>query len=80
MTHNPPYRGWNWTSALEAGIRLIQFTWIDALLGAHAASSGPNALPVMRGDGCPRSGNTSSPHTSGSRGDTSRLAPRRTII
>jgi len=40
VTHNPPYRGWNWTSALEAGIRLIQFTWIDALLGAHAASSG----------------------------------------
>ncbi len=29
---NPPYRGWNWTSALEVGIRLIQFTWIDALL------------------------------------------------
>jgi Heparinase II/III-like protein/Heparinase II/III N-terminus len=38
LKHNPPYRGWNWTSALEAGIRLIQFTWIDALLGAHAAS------------------------------------------
>lgn len=31
-THNPPYRGWNWTSALEVGMRLIQFTWIDALL------------------------------------------------
>ncbi|MEW6159195.1 MAG: heparinase II/III family protein [Verrucomicrobiota bacterium] len=30
--HNPPFRGWNWTSALEAGIRLTQFTWIDALL------------------------------------------------
>jgi hypothetical protein len=30
--HNPPYRGWNWTSALESGLRLIQFTWIDALL------------------------------------------------
>jgi hypothetical protein len=29
---NPPYRGWNWTSALEGGIRLIQITWIDALL------------------------------------------------
>ncbi len=34
VTHNPPYRGWNWTSALEAGIRLIQFAWIDALLSA----------------------------------------------
>ena len=32
VTHNPPYRGWNWTSALEAGMRLIQFAWIDALL------------------------------------------------
>ena len=33
VTHNLPYRGWNWTSALEAGMRLIQFVWIDALLG-----------------------------------------------
>ena len=33
VKHNPPYRGWNWTSALEVGLRLIQFTWIDALLG-----------------------------------------------
>ncbi len=32
VKHNPPYRGWNWTSALEAGLRLVQFTWIDALL------------------------------------------------
>jgi hypothetical protein len=29
---NVPYRGWNWTSALEAGIRLIQFAWLEALL------------------------------------------------
>ena len=29
---NPPFRGWNWTSALESGLRLIQFCWIDALL------------------------------------------------
>jgi hypothetical protein len=29
---NPPYRGWNWTSGLEAAVRLIQFAWIDALL------------------------------------------------
>lgn len=32
VKHNPPYRGWNWTSALEVGLRLIQFAWIDALL------------------------------------------------
>lgn len=32
VEQNPAYRGWNWTSALEAGLRLIQFTWIDALL------------------------------------------------
>ena len=29
---NPPYRGWNWTSALESGMRLIQFAWMDALM------------------------------------------------
>jgi len=33
---NPPYRGLNWTSALEVGVRLVQFTWIDALLTAYA--------------------------------------------
>jgi hypothetical protein len=32
VRHNPPYTGWNWTSALEVGMRLIQLTWIDALL------------------------------------------------
>lgn len=31
---NPPYIGWNWTSALEAGIRLLNLCWIDALLDA----------------------------------------------
>lgn len=36
VKQNPPYRGWNWTSALEVGMRLIQFTWIDALLQAQA--------------------------------------------
>lgn len=36
---NPPYHGWNWTSALEAGIRLIQFAWIDALLSASPDGS-----------------------------------------
>ncbi|HEY0456454.1 MAG TPA: heparinase II/III family protein [Verrucomicrobiae bacterium] len=30
--HNRPFRGWNWTSALESAMRLIQFTWIDSLL------------------------------------------------
>ena len=35
---NPPYRGWNWISALEAGIRLVQFTWIDRLLSGSSAS------------------------------------------
>jgi hypothetical protein len=35
--HNPPWRGWNWTSALEAGMRLVQFAWIDALLQPFAA-------------------------------------------
>ena len=34
---NSPYLGWNWTSALEAGLRLIQFAWMDALL-----SEGPD--------------------------------------
>jgi hypothetical protein len=32
VKHNPPYRGWNWTSALEVGLRLIQFAWMDELL------------------------------------------------
>lgn len=30
--NNPPYRGWNWTSALESGMRLIQWRWLDGLL------------------------------------------------
>ena len=30
---NPPFNGWNWTSALESGMRLIHFVWIDSLLG-----------------------------------------------
>src|SRR5262245_1752552 len=36
VKHNPPYRGWNWTSALEVGMRLVQFTWIDALLSGSS--------------------------------------------
>jgi hypothetical protein len=43
VKHNPPYRGWNWTSALEVGMRLIQFTWIDALLGGNAERGTRNA-------------------------------------
>ena len=35
LEHNPPHRGWNWTSALEAGIRLVQLTWMDALLAGR---------------------------------------------
>ena len=36
VAHNPPYRGWNWTSALESGMRLIQFAWMEALLSSRA--------------------------------------------
>jgi hypothetical protein len=43
VQHNPPYRGWNWTSGLEAGMRLVQFTWMDALLD--------KALPASRRQG-----------------------------
>ena len=32
--NNPPFTGLNWTSGLEVGIRLVQYTWIDALLSA----------------------------------------------
>lgn len=28
---NPAFRGWNWTSALESGMRLIQLAWIDTI-------------------------------------------------
>jgi hypothetical protein len=45
VARNPPFRGWNWTSALEAGIRLIQFAWIDALL------TGRKELPDADGSG-----------------------------
>jgi hypothetical protein len=41
VTHNPPYRGWNWTSALETGLRLVQFSWIDALLAQSRTSVSP---------------------------------------
>ncbi len=49
VKHNPPYRGWNWTSALEAGLRLIQFTWVDALLAERAEAWGFDAeLDTLR--------------------------------
>jgi len=49
VKHNPPYRGWNWTSALESGLRLVQFTWIDALLSANAERWGFDAeLETLR--------------------------------
>ncbi len=44
---NPPYKGWNWTSALEVGLRLTQFAWMDALMtgseGWDRAGSRPGA-------------------------------------
>lgn len=43
VKHNPPYRGWNWTSALEVGLRLIQFAWMDALLAPNAERGMRNA-------------------------------------
>jgi len=47
VKHNPPCRGWNWTSALEVGMRLVQYTWIDALLSdaimRKATPSGPGS-------------------------------------
>ena len=35
VNKNPPFIGWHWTSALESGMRLIAFTWIDAFLTAY---------------------------------------------
>ena len=39
VANNPPYTGWHWTSALESGMRLIAFTWIDAFLTAYEGSN-----------------------------------------
>jgi hypothetical protein len=52
VEHNPPYRGWNWTSALEVGMRLIQFAWIDALLTAGMVSG--CGLRVSSSEAAPR--------------------------
>jgi hypothetical protein len=45
---NPPYQGWNWTSALEVGLRLVQFTWIDALLASAKIVPGETAADSPR--------------------------------
>ncbi len=51
VEHNPPYRGWNWTSALEVGMRLIQFAWIDALLlGSSRGDEAQNSTKQVKGD------------------------------
>jgi hypothetical protein len=54
VKHNPPYRGWNWTSALEVGIRLVQFTWIDALLTTASIGDAKPALRESDGPPSPR--------------------------
>ncbi len=43
LIHNRPFRGWNWTSGLEAGMRLIQFTWMHALLEPEVEGWGNEA-------------------------------------
>lgn len=43
---NPPFIGWNWTSALESGIRLINLAWIDGLLAAAGADA--TSLDTLR--------------------------------
>ena len=44
VANNPPYTGWHWTSALESGMRLIAFTWIDAFLTEFEGQN-PGDLP-----------------------------------
>ena len=43
VKQNPAGRGWNWTSPLEAGLRLVQFTWLDALLAEGSERWGGEA-------------------------------------
>lgn len=53
VRHNPPYRGWNWTSALEVGLRLIQFAWMEAMLSDlrftkdELRGAGPAGAPLV---------------------------------
>lgn len=46
--HNPPYFGWNWTSALESGIRLLNLAWMDALLLGSEADFDRSAWERIR--------------------------------
>lgn len=39
LDHNPPGMGINWTSPLEAALRLINFCWFDALARAAGADA-----------------------------------------
>ncbi len=76
VKHNPPYRGWNWTSALEVGMRLVQFTWIDALLmGARISSSEP-ALREGPGPPLPQPSPSGEGRDEGGRSSNSSLARR----
>lgn len=43
---NPPFTGLNWTSGLEVGMRLVQFTWIDSFL--EAAGTPAQTLHSLR--------------------------------
>jgi len=60
VRHNPPYRGWNWTSALEVGMRLVQFAWIDALLKGFVELNRP-LTSLERGIGTPLPAGKTSP-------------------
>jgi hypothetical protein len=42
---NPPYQGLNWISALESGIRLIHFWYIDVIVGG-VGDLGQKVLPA----------------------------------
>lgn len=41
---NPPGKGINWTSPLEVALRLINFTWFDALVRARGCEPGGDGL------------------------------------
>ncbi len=43
---NPPGQGINWTSPLEVALRLIQFTWFDALVSATDFGAGVNGQAI----------------------------------